>query len=332
MTNYLSRKITFFHIFGVLLVLPIHAFFPYTESFGILRHLFILFCRSFQPIYFGLAGYLFFINIQGGGKIKHKLQNRIWTLLIPYLFWNVFVTILMTIFVSANIDSPIILKFEYNIEHITLIKQLKYIFWGPIAGHLWFIRDLILVSLLSWPLFMLLRNNKWFTLVVLGCIALATTQSQTASLFSFAVGGYLSINKINIQKIKKSILILAGIVFLCMLILFTCIRVEHNAIPLMSWSTAILLWYLYDKIIPEYSMLNLSSWRSFFFFIYLFHDPWLNIICTYMSKSLPNNFTSNLFTFIVSQIVIISISLIIAKFLAVYCPRFYALITGNRKK
>ena len=125
---------------------------------------------------------------------------------------------------------------------------------------------------------------------------------------------------------------MAGIVFLCMLILFTCIRVEHNAIPLMSWSTAILLWYLYDKIIPEYSMLNLSSWRSFFFFIYLFHDPWLNIICTYMSKSLPNNFTSNLFTFIVSQIVIISISLIIAKFLAVYCPRFYALITGNRKK
>lgn len=330
MTNYLSRKITFFHVFGVLLVLPIHTFFPCTESFGFLRHLFILFCRSFQPIYFGLAGYLFFINIQG--KIKHKLQNRIWTLLVPYLIWNVFCTLLMIIFIHTNIDSPIISKFKNEIEHITFIKQLAYIFWGPAAGHLWFIRDLMLVSLLSYPLLILLRNNKWITLVTLGIIALLTTQCQTASLFSFAVGGYLSINKINIQKIKMIVVFIAGVVFLGMLILFTCVRIEHNAIALMSWSTAILLWKLYDKIITESSTFDLSPWRSFFFFIYLFHDPWLHIICTYISRCMPNNFISNSFTFISSQVIIIGISLIIAIFLNKTFPRLYALITGNRKK
>ena len=222
----------FFHIFGVLLVLPIYTYFPSTESFDFLRYLFVLFCRSFQPIYFGLAGYLFFINISG--RVKSKLLNRVRTLLIPYLLWNVFFALFIILLLYIGIDSPIVSNFKNGAEQNSFIQQLIFIFWKPVAGHLWFIRDLMLVSLLSGPLFILLRNKRWITLVALGIIALVTTQCQTASLFSFAVGGYLSINEVNIQKIKRCTVIIAGIVFIGMLILFTYIRVEHNAIPLMS--------------------------------------------------------------------------------------------------
>ena len=238
----------------------------------------------------------------------------------------------MVLLVYIGIDSPIISNFKDSTEHITFTQRLIYIFWKPAGGHLWFIRDLMLVSLLSWPLLILLRNKKWITLVALGGIALVTTQCQTASLFSFAVGGYLSINGIHIQTIKRSIVIMAGILFIGMLILFTCIRVEHNAIPLMSWSTTILLWSLYDKIIPEHVTFDFSPWRSFFFFIYLFHDPWLHIICTYTSRCLPENFISNVLTFVLSQLIIILLSITIANLLNKYSPGFYALITGNRKK
>lgn len=71
MNDYLSRKITFFHVFGVLLVLPIHTFFPCTEAFGLARRYFVELCLSFQPIYFGLAGYLFYIGVsEGGGNVR----------------------------------------------------------------------------------------------------------------------------------------------------------------------------------------------------------------------------------------------------------------------
>lgn len=113
--------------------------------------------------------------------------------------------------------------------NILLLLNDLYIFFfwggGPTTGQLWFIRDLMLVFLLSYPLLILHRNNKWITLVALGVIALLTTQCQTASLLSFAVGGYLSIN-----KVRTFVDIIAGVVFLCMLILFTYARVEHNAI------------------------------------------------------------------------------------------------------
>lgn len=329
MNDYLSKKITFFHVFGILLVLPIHTYFPCTETFGFVKHLFILLCRSFQPIYFGIAGYLFFINISGGGY-KDKLLKRTRTLLIPYLIWNIWNTILMVAFDHLGIDAPIMSKYRMLFENISFLNCMKYIFWVPAAGHLWFIRDLMLASLLSWPLLILLRNKKWFTLVILGCIALVTTQCQTASLFSFAVGGYLSINKVDIQNIRKGIIVIAGILCVAMLVLFTYTRKECNAIPVLSWGTAVLFWVLYDKTIPTGQAFNMTPWRSYFFFIYLFHDPWLNIMCTYVPRLLPNTFLMNIFVFIAAQASIIVVTLLFAGFLNNHFPKCYNIITGKR--
>ena len=111
--------------------------------------------------------------------------------------------------------------------------------------------------------------------------------------------------------------------------IYTCRTQCHS---FNVWSTAILLWCLYDKVIPKYSPFDFSPWRSFFFFIYLFHEPWLHIICTYISRCLPEKLIFNVLTFILSQLIIIVLSLSIANLLDKYSPGFYALITGNRKK
>lgn len=59
--NRLSNKIAFFHIIGLLLVIPIHITLQIDPA---LAHFFVspfrIFCHAFQPIYFGLAGFLFF--------------------------------------------------------------------------------------------------------------------------------------------------------------------------------------------------------------------------------------------------------------------------------
>lgn len=241
--------------------------------------------------------------------------------------WNL---LLNTIFFYIDIEAPIMSNFEHFLNNTSLLYCIKYIFWTPAAGHLWFIRDLMLVSILSWPLYFCLRNNKWVVLVLLCFIALITHQCQTASLFSFAVGSYLSINRIDIQNLKGLIVYVA--LFLCLgeLMIFMILRIESNAIPILSWGTAILLWVIYDKISLK-SILNISRWRSLFFFIYLFHDPWLNIICTYTSKYLPNTFISNTCIFIGAQVLIIAITLLIAELLNKYNPKIYSIITGDRK-
>lgn len=332
MNLYLSRKIAFFHIFGVLLVLPIHTFFPCSESFSVFRHIFVLLCRSFQPIYFGLAGYLFFMGYSRGNGYKIKLLKRINTLLFPYLIWNMLLVILMYLLYRNGVESSLIEKAAVYFENISVVNIIKYIFWQPAAGHLWFIRDLILVSVLSCPLYYAINKKKWYSLLILFVLALMTTQTQTASLFSFAVGGYLSLNDVNIQKIDKKIIYVSMLICLGLLVYFTYNYTEHNAIPLLSWSTAVLLWTLYDQVIGKDSNFDVSKWRGSFFFIYLFHDPLLNITCAYTSKLLSHSFVADLFLFMGVQVFVISVALMVSKLLSGYFPWFYSVLVGSRRK
>gem|GEM_PF-5213689 len=117
---------------------------------------------------------------------------------------------------------------------------------------------------------------------------------------------------------------------LSLLVIFTFLRKEYNAITILSWGTAILLWALYDKIVQKGAKFDISPWRSYFFFIYLFHDPWLNMVCAYASRNLPDTFIMNTLVFVASQALIIAVSLWLAGFLNGRFPKFYAMITGKR--
>lgn len=332
MNTYLSRKICFFHIFGVLLVLPIHAYFPCTESFSVFRNVFVLICRSFQPIYFGLAGYLYFVNFNvSGGGYKQKNIKRFRSLVIPYILWNIYVAILMFVLIKSDIESSIVIKAAPYYEQFDLLKFLLYVFWKPAAGQLWFIRDLILLSICSLPIYYMLRNKKIYVLIIFAILALLIPKPQFASLFSFAVGGYICINNVKIENITPKVYITAFVVFAFMMVTFTINPHESNAIPLLSWSTALLLWGLYDFIMKKYhNVIDLSPWRSMFFFVYLAHDPLLHILCSYGSYYLKQNFISNMVVFVLSQILIILICCIADRILKKRCYKFYSIITGSR--
>lgn len=78
--NKLSQKIAFFHIFGLMLVIPIHISMKMDPAFSnYFVTPFRVFCHAFQPIYFGLAGYLFFQNIESDiiQKYKYKLKKEL---------------------------------------------------------------------------------------------------------------------------------------------------------------------------------------------------------------------------------------------------------------
>lgn len=207
---------------------------------------------------------------------------------------------------------------------------VKYVFWQPACGPLWFLRDLMLVSLLSWPLYHALRKGRWMTLVVLCLAALSTTQCQTASLFSFAVGGYLSINKVDIQRAGKGIVAVAGVSCASLLACSTCLRNGSNAIPVLSWGTAVLLWVLYDKAARRRPMPDMAPWRSGFFFVYLSHEPWLNLACSQLSGILPGTFLADAFFFVAVQALVMTISLWLAGFLNHRFHGLYNLMTGKR--
>lgn len=144
------------------------------------------------PIYFFISGYLFFLKTPVLTKeiYTDKLKKRWNSLVIPYLLWNIF-PILVVIclwvlkYIIFNHDigvfmDKLIAYFDSN-GWLSLFWNTKewggnVINWigqpvmgsGPINYPLWYIRDLIVVVLLSPGIYYCIKMMKqWFLIIML---------------------------------------------------------------------------------------------------------------------------------------------------------------------
>lgn len=91
------------------------------------------------PVFFFISGYLFFGGSGFSKKIyAKKLKSRLYTLLIPYILWN-------------------IIRFVVEIPREG-IDSWPLMFIAPANGQFWFIRDLIYLSILSLLLYYFIKR------------------------------------------------------------------------------------------------------------------------------------------------------------------------------
>lgn len=182
----------------------------------------ILFCKAFLasqsvPIYFFIAGYVFFLGINLTMETYwRKLRNRFKSLFIPYIIWNT-----LTIISALLPFLPCLHSFFPGCDYHNLDISLKNIlscFWtyngeivgqettidstNPIDGPLWFVRDLIIMALLTPAMNQLFKRTGaslvlisgflWFCLVN---IPLGHIYQLLTATFFFSFGAYLSFHK-----------------------------------------------------------------------------------------------------------------------------------------
>lgn len=143
------------------------------------------------PMFFVLSGYLYFLNIDYLSRDVYlsKTKKRLFSILVPYLSWNIIALIL----------SP------SRISGLSLYDVLLG-FWGqgeglfPWNGPLWFLRDLMIVQLLTPMIYITIKKTKyWFVsllllLLIVGVLPTATNLGFTiVSLVYFSIGAYLGI-------------------------------------------------------------------------------------------------------------------------------------------
>jgi len=133
-----------------------------------------------MPMFFFISGYLFFANVEKWDKRTYleKIKRRIKSLLIPYILWN----LLMAVKLKA-----------FSIS----------IFWEPANMPLWFLRDLIVVSMLTPIIYIGVKKLGWWILVLLlplyatGIWAIQPGPTPYALCF-FTLGALMGIKKMNI--------------------------------------------------------------------------------------------------------------------------------------
>ena len=202
MTLYLSRKIQIFSFGGIVCVLLIHSFVPqgnHLNGFADFQRLIDFLSRIFAPLFFAISGYLFFNNFKFSlWNIYEKVKRRIHTLLIPYILGNMVFFLVLAILKKLPVIKKYITTDIVSALDQTLLGGFYDFLLAPIAFHLWFLRDLIALTLLS-PLIYYFCDKKKAWLFLPLFFWGGAYHRFSLSIFLFSFGAFWAINNIPVE-------------------------------------------------------------------------------------------------------------------------------------
>lgn len=318
MNEYLSLKLKVLSSISIVMVLYIHMF--YTEGIGMKTLSFIEdiigdgICRIAVPLFYVISGYLFFLKMPDGVKsIFGKLKKRIHTLFIPYILTNVLTFIF---FVVVNVFTILVPKIDV-VVNTHIFDTIKDGFWPtfklifltpPIAFQLWFLRDLMMVMLFSPFIYLLI---KWissfkfgalFCFIVLSMLFILIGDSLTLSAFVwFSMGAVLSISNFNLKKtVKNKSVYILFLIYLGWSIYGAYYNLSNSIMRFIPFIGIPSIWFIYDMAFGSWAESTyIQEFCQYPFFIYLIHEPTLNIF-----KKIPLLISSNQIMLIVCYLTI----------------------------
>ncbi len=306
--------------------------------------------RIAVPLFFFISGFLFFYKTPFNTHFYvQKLKKRAKTILVPYIFWNLLSIAYYAIsqqFIPELMSGRKKLICDYTFadwiwafwdtEMINPVFEGRY----PICFQLWFIRDLMVVMLLSPLIYFLVKKLKQYVIILLGIRWICNYPvydiagfSNTA-LFFFSAGAYFSIYRKNFVNTMRPLLS-ASIILYTILTAFILYNRDLNWIfyakqinILIGIISAITLsaYFLKKEIWKTNSFLSDSS-----FFIYAYHGMVLAFIIKLSFKLIqPHTDTMLLILYFLCPTIVICGGLLLYYLLKKYLPKTTALITGGR--
>ncbi|WP_455943927.1 acyltransferase family protein [Leyella stercorea] len=351
MTQYLSDKLRVLSLISIILVLYIHSGFHADEIEGMVMNDRVqefvsgMMGRCAVPLFYVISGYLFFLKVPEGMKsIYGKMRKRVGTLVVPYIIGCLFFVgfgVLMAVLpgVSKYMNSSLMPLFFKPIGEI-----LRSIFYDagngtPCAFQLWFLRDLILIVATSPLWYLCLKHLKWgFVAVVFVLTYFDVPHVPFLSLFWFVLGGQLTKAKIEMGGDGRTKVAIFG---LCLFLIISIIQLFFPDI--IDWGLLripiILLgiigaWGLYDVVFGKDFSLSRHQWFAtacqFTFFIYLFHEPTLNIVRKLIVVVLGKNEFGYMASYLISPWIFTVCAVFAGLLFRKYLPRVYDVCTGGR--
>lgn len=223
----LSRALRVARFPMILGIVVIHCFLPIevgrdgvpTAAYGFMYLGSEVMARLCVPLFFAISGFLFFYKKEriDTAFFIRQWKKRLRTLLVPYMLWN----LLAFLFLLLK-STPALSRFFAGMDGVDLsVGKFFLSFWefsfsgaeaeskffdpmhGPVDFPLWFIRDLMLLVLVTPLIYRLLKTTGWLLPGVLAvCFACGWWPaycpgfSITGVLF-FTLGSALAINRVN---------------------------------------------------------------------------------------------------------------------------------------
>lgn len=306
-----------------------------------------VFARIAVPLFFFISGFLFFYRSKFTMSVyQDKLRKRARTILFPYIFWNLLVIVF---FFLGQTLIPFLFSGDNRLVVDYTWRDWVDAFWAkdtsggeigaPIAYQLWFIRDLMVVMVLSPIVYGLVRYLRQYAVILLGMLWIMDWWFRLPGLsltafFFFSAGAFFSVHQrnfvVNMRPLLWPSAVLYFIVAICNLYFINeswcryihCIGIIVGCIFLISCIA---------------TCLDRGYWRvSAFlagssFFVYAYHGiPLALLVKAVIRFFSPGTEWAIISLYLGSALLIICVGVVLYGLLRKYVPSFLSLITGGR--
>jgi len=293
------------------------------------------------PCLSAISGYLLFRGGLENFSYLKTVRTKSKTVLLPFLLWNglFFLAILLALGVGLG-DGYVPNPWQASARE--LMTQLFAVEDFPVNVPLYFLRDLFVCILLSPLLAWLIRHapllNAWVLLVV----AVVPEASlyvvlKRSILFSFSLGIYIGLNKIDLKALDRfatlgAVLLLASCAALATVIYMTgpslpdWVQFLRNTLAIFG---ALGFWLLSAPLIETQIGQRLSKTGSLSFWIFCSHYPLLIFMWIVWGKAGVSFYPA---FFILSLAVLFPFLAFSNNLCRRIAPRLYAVLTGARAK
>lgn len=346
--NKLSDKIKILSLICIILVLYIHSdFHNYPHEILGMKFNNIMqdiisgkIGRCVVPLFFMISGFLFFQNVENGiNSIYVKMKKRIRTLVVPYiiacLFFPLFffaVSIFPYTDQFINSDS----LFSKDNSFLNILSSIFYKVPDgnmPLAFQLWFLRDLIIIVIFSPITFYLIKYlNRYILILFLYTLYVLFPESIFPSYgFFWFITGAIFFNKLS--NLKSWILVIFYIIISILELIYNINLSNSYKIPVIFIGvTALISIYNIssknDFKLNEYKYLSIACNTTFF--IYLYHEPTLNIVRKLLVVIAGNSSFGFAVSYLLSPWIFAFFAIMIANACKKYIPKFYSVLVGGR--
>lgn len=353
MSKYLSRKIKFVSVFAMFAIVFVNSYnygngfltpdSPIKNGFDAAEMFEYFFSNGMfacaVPIFFIFSGFLLFIKYENTVKgYFTKIQKRIFPLLVPYVIWAI---------ISGL--AVIILSDFKNFKGLQFIKDNalgfdKFYMYliNPPAFQLWFLRQVMLLTVLAPLLYILIKYTKALIIIPFGVLWFLNIDYifNSQALFYFTIGAAFAIFGKWRNFAKRDNRIPAAIfaalwIMLSFLNMYIAALSKNTiAINIIHKITEVVgicgMWLVFDHIVKYIATkkgLLLAS--AHLFFVFVLHEPLLHI--SWQMALLPDNTDlSHFVLYICLPISIIAVCMIMSMMIRKLLRPVHKILTGGR--
>lgn len=367
-----SRTIELMRLPMVLAVIFIHAVgtpefsAPYWNTFsGADAFNWLRVCGSYVlptvavPCFFLISGYLFFSGTSEWtpAVYRTKMMRRLRTLAVPYLLWNVVALLafsgptLRGLFTGNGPgaaeawhahggwhifwDSHVFSDARFDWLHRPVVAT------GPLVAPLWFVRDLMVVSLASPLVRWWVRRLRVGGLVLLGLCYASDIWPQWSGLsasavFFFSLGAYYSLNGKNMVACMRRVevrAVLSALVFFVpsVMLMGRTTPAGQLVMPFFDFFGVVVAVCLFSRLAGRNCRLGLRYAKASFF-VYAVHSILvLQFVSKAMQALLPSEHPAVMaLRYVLTPPVVLCVCLALYVALRRLFPKLLGLLTGDR--